>query len=237
MPPGFSYRWIPQLQDLEPNELQDRATKTNFVFRVFDDTSKAVYTKETGFTACTPLGGDFRDRSSQDLHRSVVSHVGRAQINSPWISASRLWDWAVWEMSRRQRRSTSNTHVRVAVIDVRKFKSSSGLDFDPACIHALQFLNPLKEQSDYLKKLENFANIADEILFYGSIPACAVVSVVELEDVVQGTIVNGLAPHRTAIHIGRCVMITYIIGGGTLADTASSVLISPGLCCDPNTVI
>ncbi|KAG8720664.1 hypothetical protein FRC09_009182 [Ceratobasidium sp. 395] len=52
-------------------------------------------------------------------------------------------------------------------------------------VHALELLTPLEQHSDYLEKLGNFANIADELLFHGSIPAWAVVSVVELKDIVH----------------------------------------------------
>ncbi|KAG8701662.1 hypothetical protein FRC09_005209 [Ceratobasidium sp. 395] len=192
MSTNFSHRLIPYLQKLESNKLQERTTKTNFVFRVFDDNSQGTYTEETGFTAGAFSEGGFRNKPPQDFHKSVVAHVEREYKQSPWISASRRWDWAVWEMCRRQQQFGSNINIRVAVIDFHRLRASSRsrmkLDSGPYfnhTVHALQFLKPTESGTSQLTKLEHFANIADELLFYGCIPAYAVLSVVELEDVVH----------------------------------------------------
>ncbi|KAG9122377.1 hypothetical protein FRC07_001291 [Ceratobasidium sp. 392] len=177
----FSHRSIPQLQNQDSERLRERTNKTRFAFRVFDKQSQGTYDEEAGFIAAAFCNGQAIEAPPLDPHVSVVSHVNRAYTNSPWISASRQWDWAVWEMCRRQQRFGNNTDIRIAVIDVHALTPNSKRPFRGQIIHALQFLNPLKLDG-LLKTLENFANIADELLFYGIIPACAVVSVVRRED-------------------------------------------------------
>ncbi|KAG9121862.1 hypothetical protein FRC07_002002 [Ceratobasidium sp. 392] len=177
----FSHRSIPQLQNQDSERLRERINKTRFAFRVFDKQSQGTYDEEAGFVAAAFCKGQAIEAPPLDPHASVVSHVNRTYTDSPWISASRQWDWAVWEMCRRQQRFGNDTDIRIAVVDVYALTSNSKRTFRGQIIHALQFLNPLKLDGS-LKTLENFANIADELLFYGSIPAHAVVSVVRRED-------------------------------------------------------
>ncbi|KAG8742397.1 hypothetical protein FRC10_001579 [Ceratobasidium sp. 414] len=193
MTTSISHRLIPQLQDWGAEELQDRVANTRFAFRVFDDLSRGTYDPEQGFKSY----GRGIDEQSLCLYQSAAHHVDRSfQVQSPWISASRRWDWALWEMARRSRRYAANFHIRVAIIDV--YALSSKLDSparpSPHIYHALLLLEPSKLRelgwrstwSERLPtQLQHFANIADEILFLEHIPASAVVSVVALDDIIR----------------------------------------------------
>ncbi|KAG9122376.1 hypothetical protein FRC07_001290, partial [Ceratobasidium sp. 392] len=159
-----------------------------FAFRVFDDDSQAVYDEGMGFIAGKFLDGGSIGDPPQEPYDSVASHVDGAEEASPWISASRQWAWAVWEMARRER--ARKTNIRLALIDVISLRRESGSSdswlsrvYQNRVVHALQFLDPSKLPREKLRRLQGFANVADELLFYGSIPADAVVSVVRLEDI------------------------------------------------------
>ncbi|KAG8685717.1 hypothetical protein FRC08_012949 [Ceratobasidium sp. 394] len=187
---SISHCSLPRLQDWNTAELQNRVSGTRFAFRVFDDLCRVTYDEEQGFKSRTN-GPD-----KLCFHTSAAHHVDRSfQVQSPWISASRRWNWALWEMRRRSRQYADNCHIRVAVIDVYALlnKLDGSARSNPHIYHALELLDPdlldrlgwKSTWSDRLpSQLQNFSNMADEILFLRHIPSSAVVSVIALDDIV-----------------------------------------------------
>ncbi|KAG9073536.1 hypothetical protein FS749_015031 [Ceratobasidium sp. UAMH 11750] len=186
---------LSRLQDLSPEELEDRVVHTRFAFRVLDNQSHVTYDHEQGFRSrILPSTG--MNGQTLCLYRSAAHHVDCSfHVQSPWISASRRWDWALWEMARR-RRTAANLNIRVAIIDVYALlnESKSPVGSNIRIYHALQLLDPLL--LDKLgwnstwggrrpAQLQNFSNVADEILFFQSVPASAIISVVALDDITR----------------------------------------------------
>ncbi|QRV93621.1 hypothetical protein RhiJN_21639 [Ceratobasidium sp. AG-Ba] len=183
------YRRIPKPEELKSDEPKLRSVNTRFVFRVFDKYSQGKYTEEGGFIAGRFLNtnGSAKFPEVEELYASVAQHVDREVFASPWISTSRRWDWAIWEMCRRQRRS-GDIDIRVAVIDTATILPVDGQSYWGGRIHALQFLKSgyLGHQNwpkGNLWNLQNFSNMADELMFYGGIPPHAIVSVVNLKKI------------------------------------------------------
>ncbi|QRV97152.1 hypothetical protein RhiJN_25171 [Ceratobasidium sp. AG-Ba] len=194
----------PDLKTWTPESLEALISSTRFVFRVFDNRTEANYSKLEGFVADAVAFDDPIGDLPIDLFESVANHVDRlADPPSKWISATRRWDWAIWEMARRDRNAKNINppprSIRVAVIDLHAIPHNSGLKESPyggRIIHALQLLNdPVRDWSssrlpywtrkqNTIFNLQNYSNSSDEVLFYERIPAAAIVSVASFRDII-----------------------------------------------------
>ncbi|CAE6383714.1 unnamed protein product [Rhizoctonia solani] len=160
---------LPDLKSAK--HLSERVASTRIVFRVFDTSSFRGYDPATGFEA-----SGFDENPFFDETQRAEAHLNWANctVVTPWISTTRRWLWAVWEMNRRfggsfsssPTRKRSSTGIKVAVIDLEVCRRSS----PKPPVHALSVLSPTSEQ-------RNFANLSDEILIYGSIPPAAIISI------------------------------------------------------------
>ncbi|QRV82961.1 hypothetical protein RhiJN_10977 [Ceratobasidium sp. AG-Ba] len=188
----------PDLRTWTPESLEARISSTRFLFRVFDSSTEANYSKQKGFVAeavsfDSPIGD-----LPIDLFEAVANHVGQVtDLPSKWISTTRRWDWAVWEMARRYHNAPLG-NIRVAVIDLHAIPQNSMLkesSYGGRIIHALQLLNyPVRNWSSsrfshWTRKqntifdLQNYSNSSDEVLFYERIPAAAIISVVSFRSI------------------------------------------------------
>ncbi|KEP46558.1 hypothetical protein V565_192640 [Rhizoctonia solani 123E] len=158
------------LPDLKPaKHLSERVASTRIVFRVFDSGSFRGYNPVTGFEA---VGFDERTCLDDKLAEAHLSW-SNCTVVTPWLSTTRRWLWAVWEMNRRfggnysssPIRKRPSSGIRVAVIDLDACRG----DTKPP-VHALSVLSPTSD-------LRKFANISDEILVYGRIPPAAIISI------------------------------------------------------------
>ncbi|ELU38608.1 hypothetical protein AG1IA_07376 [Rhizoctonia solani AG-1 IA] len=171
---------LPELRSA--NRLNERIDTTRVVFRVFDSSSFRGYHPANGFEATG------FDKTSLSYAHLAEAHVDRDNRNiiTPWLSTSRRWLWAVWDMNRRSylRRAgglvVRQDSIRVAVIDLNACK---GGPFPP--VHSLSLLSPNS-------KLRQFANISDEILIYGHIPPSAIISVWKFEKIERSVDIVGI---------------------------------------------
>ncbi|CAE6468202.1 unnamed protein product [Rhizoctonia solani] len=165
-----TYQSLPELRTAR--RLNERIDATRIVFRVFDSSSFRGYDPATGFEAT-----GFNNETNLSYARLADAHLDRDNrtIITPWLSTSRRWLWAVWDMNRRFHWPNSRglvvkrDSIRVAVIDLNACK---GTPFPP--VHSLSLLSPTSERRD-------FANISDEILIYGKIPPAAIISIWRFE--------------------------------------------------------
>ncbi|CAE6491850.1 unnamed protein product [Rhizoctonia solani] len=151
------------LPDLLPAKLlSERVASTRIVFRVFDRSSFRGYNPATGFVAT-----GFDKNPFLDEKQLAEAHLnwGQSSVFTPWISTTRRWLWAIWEMNRRA--NNMNTEIRVAVIDLEACRGSA-----KPPVHALSALGSTSYSS-----YRNFANHSDEILIYGRVPPEAVISI------------------------------------------------------------
>ncbi|CUA71465.1 hypothetical protein RSOLAG22IIIB_09582 [Rhizoctonia solani] len=191
-----SKQYLPSLSGA--NFLSERVTSTRIVFRVFDSSSFRGYDSNTGFVATGfSRSSSLNDQRLADAHLNWNNHT----IVTPWLSTSRRWHWAIWEMNRRfggsfsssQSQKPSSTGICVAVIDL---EACRGTARPP--VHALSVLGPT---SEYRK----FANISDEILIYGKIPKAAILSIWGFEKAAD---IIGL-PRSISLHMPSGSYLSY----------------------------
>ncbi|KAG8739626.1 hypothetical protein FRC11_000610, partial [Ceratobasidium sp. 423] len=178
-----SYQHIPNLQTAK--HLNERVDSTRIVFRVFHSQSFRGYDPATGFVAT-----GFDEKTSHHETRLAEAHLDcrNKDIVTPWISTSRRWLWAVWEMNRLFEGYSADSstvwkrsNIRVAVIDLAACRGGS-----KAPVHALSVLGPAGNS-----KCRDFANMSDEILIYGKVPPAAIISVWKFEKSIK---IMGMPP-------------------------------------------
>ncbi|KAG6824993.1 hypothetical protein H0H92_005152 [Tricholoma furcatifolium] len=174
------------------------------LYRVFDDTSQALFHNDRGFVAPNyaryaqdpdfeledMLVEPYRQLESDpdSYYSGIVDHVGYRQ-STHWISTTSQWGWAVWEMDRRARRGTKKSSIRLAVLDARALYATGT---EGRVVYALDILKRQKVRlgpgiisstaSEALSRAKNFANAAQEVLVFAHIPKEAILSVVTLEE-------------------------------------------------------
>ncbi|CAE6495727.1 unnamed protein product [Rhizoctonia solani] len=153
--------------------LNELLEETRIVFRVFDSCSFRAYDPASGFSAT-----GFDENTSVNRAELLNAHLDPTNrtIVAPWISTTRRWLWALWEMNRRyESRSTGiiterhSPKVQVAVIDLAACQLEGTEPSRTSTFDRSLILRPNGKK----KK----ADTSDEILIYGKIPAAAIVSV------------------------------------------------------------
>ncbi|CAE6455449.1 unnamed protein product [Rhizoctonia solani] len=186
------------LPDLKPaKHLCERVASTRIVFRVFDSDSYRGYDPATGFEAS---GFDERTRLDDRLAEAHLSW-GNCTVVTPWLSTTRRWLWAVWEMNRRfggsysssPARKRPSSGIRVAVIDLDACRGNA-----KPPVHALSVLSPTSG-------LRKFANMSDEILIYGRVPPAAIISIWTYEKAIG---IAGL-PSSILLHLPTGSYLSY----------------------------
>ncbi|CAE6358905.1 unnamed protein product [Rhizoctonia solani] len=194
LPPG-----IPDRKTASKDDLNFLMGQTRFVYRIFTDKCRSPRVTQ-GFVAHKYRdyvdGINVTQLLSNDESRYflALSHIEN-QENSPWISTTRLWDWAMWRLKSPGEKMTG---ARVAVIDLLCLQElqarASGLSserFNGQVIHVLDAISraelrsasdkPLKEEM--VQRARDRANSADEVLIYAMIPTGAIVSTFNLSDI------------------------------------------------------
>ncbi|EUC53969.1 hypothetical protein RSOL_023170 [Rhizoctonia solani AG-3 Rhs1AP] len=147
------------------------------VFRVFDSKSFRGYSPGIGFSATWS-----EDETLVTYAELLEAHLDpdNRKIVTPWLSTTRSWLWAVWEMNRRyESRSAGNStqrhnpDIQVAIIDLAACPS-------PTSEHAS---SPLFGRESVFRPISRRKEIdtSEEILIYRKIPAAAIVSVWKFE--------------------------------------------------------
>jgi hypothetical protein len=175
-----AYQSLPELRT--SRRLNERIETTRIVFRVFDSSSFRDYNPTTGFEAT-----GFNKETPLSFAQLAEAHIDKDNrtIVTPWLSTTRRWLWAVWDMNRRfhwpnQRGPVvRRDSIRVAVIDLNACKGSR---FRP--VHSLSLLSPQSEK-------RQFPNISDEVLIYGQVPLAAIISIWRFEKTID---IMGIPP-------------------------------------------
>ncbi|CAE6417380.1 unnamed protein product [Rhizoctonia solani] len=176
--------------------------QTRFLYRVFTHDCRSPRTDD-GFIA-----HKYRDSGPElniaqlllnddTRYRSALMHIENDE-NTPWISTTRVWDWAMWKLMSPSEKMEG---ARVAIIDLLHFpqlalQGKGTLDlsldrFQGQIVHALDAINRLELQkssaaplsSDMVQRARDRANSADEVLVYAMIPSSAIVSTFSLQDI------------------------------------------------------
>ncbi|KDN33774.1 hypothetical protein RSAG8_13133, partial [Rhizoctonia solani AG-8 WAC10335] len=199
-----NFEVIPDRKKASIEELDFLMGQTRFLYRVFTDDCRSPLTSD-GFIA-----DKYRDNGS-DLnvaqllvnddtrYLSGLQHIeSQENSSSPWISTTRVWDWAMWRLRSPNEKMES---ARVAVIDLLHFprlqlqlEGTSELSsdrFQGQIIHALGAIKRLELQNpsappfskEMVQRARDRANSADEVLVYAMIPDSAVVSTFSLSDI------------------------------------------------------
>ncbi|CAE6434373.1 unnamed protein product [Rhizoctonia solani] len=194
-------------------ELDSLMSQTRFLYRVFTSDCRSPRISQ-GFVAhkyrnnvdMIDVAQLLVDDNTRDV--SGLSHIEN-QENSPWISTTRAWDWAMWKLMSPNEKMAG---ARVAVIDLLHFpelqlqtpgaanRQLPSERFHGQIIHALEAINRAELQDSSAKSLNaktvqrarDRANSADEVLVYAVIPSSAIVSTFNLQDIMPS-----IPPHFT----------------------------------------
>ncbi|CAE6409085.1 unnamed protein product [Rhizoctonia solani] len=185
-------------------ELDFLMGQTRFLYRVYTEECRSPRVSQ-GFIA-HKFRNDVHNINAARLlanddtrYLSGLNHL-ESQENSPWISTTRLWDWAMWRLMSSHEKMKS---ACVAVIDLLHFpelqlqpgdtyQSDLSLErFHGQIIHALDVIKRVEVQSplgkapssEVVKRARDRANAADEVLVYAIIPSSSVVSTFSLQDI------------------------------------------------------
>lgn len=143
-----------------------------------------AFAQWSGDELCTQISAT-RQRTTLWDRESVLSHVVRedwgAKNNSPYISTSLSFFWAIWfVMTGADRCQLTEDMMCISIIQLAYF------DQDPDSLAtAAAYLNENSGESKQ-KSAWNFATQSQEVLIYGRIPKEAVVGTVSLKELRGG---------------------------------------------------
>ncbi|KAI0319892.1 hypothetical protein OF83DRAFT_716147 [Amylostereum chailletii] len=156
--------------------------RNRFLFRVQDDNSQAKH-DTNGFVA----GGNIPQDGN--LTNAAIKHLDQNTRSSPspFISLSFNLAWAIQDAHRRQHSDRAHPNTRIAVVDglalLHKVHAQLGVSIvDVAKANGAKACSRKR-----LQQLRDFADVAQEVLVLGKVPASAIIGVVPWEDVVRAS--------------------------------------------------
>ncbi|CAE6502970.1 unnamed protein product [Rhizoctonia solani] len=195
--------FVSDRRDYTTKQFDRLMEETRFLFRCYSynrfPTGKSPLKKDDGFVASKysnqKKGIDVATLWAKEPARytSAVDHVdANRPKNSPWISTTRSWDWAIWWMALNK--NPLSTHkLKIAVIDLTLLPppvpdtilAKNSRPHQGIVLHALDLISRANKEEkipgDKLERVKNYANSADEVLVYAKIPLSAIVSRVTLD--------------------------------------------------------
>ena len=168
----------PQLRD--KSDLAHLLGRLSVLYRVFDEKSSTALT-DGGFIANAFAGSaDISEilgkYPTDNDYGELLPHVRnwRRGANSPWISATPLWLWAIVECVRRCRAGEKG--VGLALIDNAQLAVSR----DAGQVFYAMERNEIRDDEDACQ----WSNDPQEILIFGALPRKAIISQVLFADII-----------------------------------------------------
>jgi len=164
--------------------------------------SHTSYTNDRGFVPSAGVTRRVFDRLA--LHNAAVGHClgWFVQSPSPFVSLTCSFGYAVWEAHRRYAWKRSLKDITICVVDCRAL-----LRRRPAekyLFHAVELIDgfgPCKPSgcARGCERAARYANIADELLVFGSVPRDTIIGSISFEDLLVRLPEYFFIPHYTQL--------------------------------------